>query len=130
MPRVDISSAIAIIMFLALFAMAFFWLRRAWRILVNKDYSDVALKGGEAPPNPEKWALVSGLVNLVAGGIALWTIIGVPLWIATGIVIGPFYDQNSWSGLVGSTLWLKICVDFIISRQAHPFGPGKKNKEA
>ena len=39
------------ILFLGLFPMAFFWLRRAWRILIRHDHSEVALKGGEPPPN-------------------------------------------------------------------------------
>ena len=34
------------ILFLALFPMAFFWLRRAHRIFIKKNYSEVALKKG------------------------------------------------------------------------------------
>ncbi len=128
MPRIEISNAIAMILFLALFPMAFFWLRRAWRIFVNKDYSEVALKKGEPPANAKAWAPVTGLVNLIAGGIAVWIIAGVPLWIATGILIGPFNNQDGWSGVAGTTLWMKIILDFIISRQAHPFELGRKKK--
>ncbi|HKL26182.1 MAG TPA: hypothetical protein VJ910_08175 [Desulfuromonadales bacterium] len=116
------------ILFLALFPMAFIWLRRAWRIFFRKDYSEVALKGGEPPPHPEKWAWVTGAINLVAGLVALWVIIGVPLWIGTGVLIGPFHNFNGWSAVAGSTIWLKIFADFIVSRQAHPFLLGRKKK--
>ena len=45
----DISVALTWVLFLALFPIAFFWLRRAWRILLRADYSEVAIKGGEPP---------------------------------------------------------------------------------
>jgi hypothetical protein len=32
--------------------MAFFWLRRAWRILVKRDFSEVALKAASRRPTP------------------------------------------------------------------------------
>ena len=38
----DVSVAISWILFLALFPITFFWLRRAWRIAINKDFSEVA----------------------------------------------------------------------------------------
>lgn len=117
----DISIVITWFLFLALFPMAFFWLRRAWRIFIKHDYSEVALKRGEAPPNPKKWAPVTGTVNLLAGGTALVTIIGVLL------ALMPY---KTWSAIAGSTLWLKVFADYIISRQAHPFVLGrKKDKE-
>lgn len=37
----DISVALTWILFLALFPITFFWLRRAWRILAKGDYSEV-----------------------------------------------------------------------------------------
>ena len=57
----DISIAITWLLFLALFPMAFFWLRRAYRIFIKKDYSEVALKRGEAPADPKKWAPATGI---------------------------------------------------------------------
>ena len=109
--------------------MAFIWLRRARRILIQKDHSDVALKHGEAPANQAKWALTVGLINLVAGGICIWIIIGVPAWIATGTLIGPFQEYDSWSAVAGITIWAKIFADFLVKMQAHPFKfkLGKKN---
>ncbi|PLX78456.1 MAG: hypothetical protein C0614_08615 [Desulfuromonas sp.] len=107
-----IGMAILWIMFLALFPMAFIWLRRAWRIFVKKDYSEVALKKGEAPPNPDKWAPVTGTVNAVAGLAAVGTIIGVLLFQV---------PEQSWTKWAGITLWGKVFADFLVSRQAHPF---------
>ena len=123
----DISSAITWLLFLALFPMAFFWLRRAYRIFVKKDYSEVALKRGEGPPNPEKWAPATGLVNLVAGGTALLTVIGVLL---TFVGFQNFFSPyKRWSSIAGVTLWMKIFADYIVSRQAHPFVLGRKKEE-
>jgi hypothetical protein len=126
----DISLVITWLLFLALFPMAFFWLRRAWRIFKQKNYSEVALKRGEPPVDPEKWAPYTGTVNLVAGLVAVWVLLGVPFWIATGIKVGPFDNFKTWSSMVGITLWVKVFADFIVSRQAHPFTFGKKKKTA
>ena len=124
----DISSAITWILFLALFPMAFIWLRRAYRIFIKKDYSEVALKRGEAPPNPEKWAPATGIVNLAAGGTALVTILGVLLYPATGIST-VFKDYRTWSSIAGVTIWFKVFADYIVSRQAHPFELGRKKEK-
>ena len=116
----DISMAITWILFLALFPMAFIWLRRAWKIFIKKDYSEVALKRGSLPPNPKKWAPLTGLLNLIAGGMALAAIIGVA---------AALLPYDTWSAMAGMTIWGKIIGDFIISRQAHPFsGIKRKNK--
>ncbi len=123
----DLSSAITWLLFLALFPMAFFWLRRAHRIFVKKDYSEVALKRGEAPPNPKKWAFATGIVNLAAGGTALVTIFGVLLTFAGFQNI--FSPYRTWSSIAGVTLWMKIFADFIVSRQAHPFVLGRKKDQ-
>ena len=116
----DISIAITWMLFLALFPMAFIWLRRAWRIFIKHDYSEVALKRGEAPPNPKKWAPATGIINLAAGGTALVTIICVLL---------ALFPYKTWSSIAGVTLWMKIFADFIISRQAHPFELGRKKEK-
>lgn len=125
-----ITVAISWILFISLFPMAFFWLRRAWRIFKQHDYSEVALKRGEPPADAEKWAPYTGTVNLCAGLAAVWVLLGVPFWIATGIKLGPFENFSAWSSVIGVTLWMKIFADFIISRQAHPFVFGKKKKAA
>lgn len=116
----DISIAITWMLFLALFPMAFIWLRRAWKIFIKHDYSEVALKRGEAPPNPKKWAPATGIVNLAAGGTALVTII---------CVLFALFPYKTWSSIAGVTLWMKIFADFIVSRQAHPFELGRKKEK-
>lgn len=125
----DAATALIWILYLALFPMAYYWFRRAWIIFVKKDYSEVALKGGIPPANPEKWSTVTGVVNILAGAAATWIILGVALYIPTGILIGPFDSFDGWNAYAGSTIWLKLIVDFIIKRQAHPIVLGKKKKK-
>lgn len=112
----NVHIAMTWILFLALFPMAFIWLRRAWRIAINKDFSEVALKHGESPANPEKYAPYEAVINLVAGSVAL-AVIG-------GVLAGELaYD--SWIAIAGSTIWCKIFLSFALSRQAHPMNlPG------
>lgn len=107
------------VLYLALFPVAFFWLRRCFRIFVKHDYSEVALKKGETPPNPKRWAPFTGLSNLVGGGIAVWLIVTIPLGV---------YPFSKWIEIAGLTLWGKLIFDFIISRQAHPFTTSRKAK--
>jgi hypothetical protein len=107
------------LLYLALFPAGFFWLRRCWRIFVKRDYSEVALKRGESPPNPKRWAPYSGLSNLAAGAIAVWLIVTIPLGL---------YTFSKWIEIAGLTLWGKILLDYIISRQAHPFTLGRKSE--
>lgn len=115
----DISLVITWLLFLALFPMAFFWLRRAWRIFIKHDHSEIALKRGEAPADPKKWAPYTGLINLAAGTVAVITIIGV---------LAGLFPYKTWSAMTGVTLWMKVFADFIVSRQAHPFTFGKSKK--
>jgi hypothetical protein len=65
----DISVAMTWILFLALFPISFVWLRRAWRIVVNRDFSEVAIKRGESPPNAKTFAPYEMAINLVAGAV-------------------------------------------------------------
>lgn len=121
----DISVVLTWILFLALFPIAFFWLRRAWRIIVRRDFSEVALKRGEPPPNPEKAAPYAATVNLIGGAIIVFVILGI----VTGSLA-----YATWSAIAGSTIWMKFIFDFIVSRQAHMFGkklsPGGTGPEA
>jgi len=119
MNRDLISFVLNWVLYLSLYPVAFFWLRRAWRIFINHDYSEVALKRGESPPNPKRWAPFTGIIHMIAGSIAIWLIIAIPLG---------RYEFARWIEIAGVTLWTKILLDFIISRQAHPFTFGKKKK--
>ena len=106
----DTSVALTWILFMALFPIAFFWLRRAWRIQVRRDYSEVALKRGEPPANPQKYAFAAMLLNLLAGAVAVAVIVGV---------LAGALDYGTWSAMAGSTLWCKFFFDFALSRHAH-----------
>lgn len=106
----DVSVAVTWLLFLALFPLSFFWLRRAWRILVRRDFSEVALKGGEPPPNAEHFAPYEMAINLVAGTITTGVIVAVAL----GAL-----DYATWSAIAGSTIWCKFFASFALSRHAH-----------
>lgn len=106
----DVSVALTWILFLALFPIAFVWLRRAWRIVVRRDFSEVALKRGESPPDPEKFAPYEVAANLVAGAVLLAVI--------ASVVIGAA-EYQTWSAVAGSTIWCKVLFGFALSRHAH-----------
>ena len=91
----DVSVALTWILFLALFPMAFFWLRRAWRIGVKRDYAEVALKRGEPPLEPRRWAPYALAINGIAGGVVVSVIAGVAL---SGL------PYETWTAIAGSTI--------------------------
>ena len=103
---------------LALFPVAFFWLRRAYRIGVKRDVSEVALKKGMPPPDAEKYAPYEMVINLVGGVVIVMVIV---------IVLLGLMDYQSWVALAGSTLWIKLFASFALGRQAHGLGPKKKS---
>jgi small-conductance mechanosensitive channel len=112
----DISVATTWILFIALFPIAFFWLRRAWRILVRRDFSEVALKRGEPPADPERWAPHELIINGVAGAVVVCVIVGV---------VAGWMRYEQWSAIAGSTIWCKFFASFALSRHAH-LRSGKK----
>lgn len=115
----DISVAMTWVLFIALFPISFFWLRRAWRILIKHDLTEVALKRGAPPKNPNKFAPYTAAINLLAG----LTIVYVILTIVTA-----YYAYETWSALAGVTIWMKLIADFILSRHAHNFPGNSKEK--
>ncbi len=108
----DVSVALTWILFLALFPMAFVWLRRAWRIVVRRDFSEVALKRGEPPAQPQRWAHHAMLINGLAG---LSVSVVIVLVLFTGI------PYENWTAVAGTTIWCKFMLDFALSRHAHGF---------
>ncbi len=107
----DISVAMTWVLFIALFPLSFFWLRRAWRIAVKRDFSEVALKRGEPPDDPQKFAPYAAAINLLAGVIVVILVVGV---------LAAYFDYATWSATAGITIWLKLIADFILARHAHP----------
>ncbi|MFA7536713.1 MAG: hypothetical protein WCY68_11525, partial [Desulfuromonadales bacterium] len=73
-----VSFVLTWLLYLALYPIAFFWLRRAWRIFIKHDYSEVALKRGASPPNPQRFATASGIIHLIAAAVAIWLICTIP----------------------------------------------------
>ena len=105
-----ISVALTWILFLALFPMSFVWLRRAWRIGMRHDYSEVALKRGESPADPQRWAWAELAINAAAGGVLVYVIVAV-------VVAGIPYDR--WTAIAGTTIWCKFLFAFALGRHAH-----------
>lgn len=99
------------IFLLALFPVTFFWLRRAWRILIRRDFSEVALKKGLPPPDTEKYAPYEMAINLIAG-----TVMAVLL---VSVLVFQALSSDDWIAIAGSTLWMKLFLSFALSRHAH-----------
>lgn len=97
-------------MFIGLFPISIYWLRRAWLIGVRKNYSFVALKRGVPPKDPNKYVKYSFGTNLIAGLIFALVIL---------LIVLALIDYEQWTAIVGVTLWMKLFADFIISRHAH-----------
>lgn len=96
---------------LALLPVAFFWLRRAWRILFRRDFSEVALKKGLPPPNAERYAPYELAINLVGGTVMVGVLVAVLVFQAL--------DRDDWMAVAGVTLWMKIFASFALGRHAH-----------
>ncbi|MGE0348607.1 hypothetical protein [Hydrogenophaga sp.] len=109
------------IFLLALFPVAFFWLRRAWRIGVRRDFSEVALKKGMAPPDAERYAPYEMLINLAGGLVMVGVLVAVLGFQALA--------SDQWIAVAGVTLWLKLFASFALSRQAHGIGKKKAAPE-
>jgi hypothetical protein len=134
----DWSVSIAIIdwiFLLALFPVAFFWLRRAWRIVVKRDFSEVAIKKGVPPVNAEKYAPYEMAINLVGGVVmvgVLMSVLGVPIMSIFGLLPESadsyVLAREDWIAVAGSTLWLKLFMSFALGRQAHGLSLARKNK--
>jgi hypothetical protein len=105
---------------LALFPIAFFWLRRAGRILFKRDFSEVALKRGMPPPNAERYAPYEMIINLLGGIVMVGVLVAVLGFQALA--------REDWVAIAGSTLWIKLFASFALSRQAHGLGPARKKK--
>jgi len=98
------------VLFIGLFPFSFVWLRNAWNIFVLRDYSHIGLKAGKSPDKPRNYAFISGLVNLIGGAVFAMVILLI-------LLLGLKYD--TWSAIVGVTLWMKLLADLAISRHAH-----------
>jgi hypothetical protein len=106
------------IFLLVLFPVAFFWLRRTWRILIKRDFSEVALKKGVPPPDAEKYAPYEMAINMVGGVVLVGVLVAVLGFQAL--------TDDDWKAVAGITLWCKLFASFALSRQAHGLGPKTK----
>ena len=106
------------IFLLVLFPVAFFWLRRGYRIFVKRDFSEVALKKGLPPANAEKYAPYELMINLVGGVVLVGVLVAVLGFQAL--------KSEDWIAIAGVTLWVKLFASFALGRQAHGLGPAKR----
>ena len=110
------------IFLLVLFPVAFFWLRRTYRILIKRDFSEVALKKGLPPVNAERYAPYEMVINLVGGVVMVGVLIAVLGFQAL--------KSEDWIAIAGVTLWVKLLLSFVLGRQAHGLGPAKRKGKA
>jgi hypothetical protein len=118
---------------LVLFPIGFFWGRRAYRILIRRDFSEVALKKGLPPPHPERFAHYEFIINFVPTVVLLAVLVSslvIPLMSVFGWV-GPeadayILDRDGRYQYAGVTIWLKLFAGFALSRHAHGFNLGRK----
>jgi hypothetical protein len=107
---------------LVLLPVAFFWLRRAWRIFFKDDYSEVALKRGVPPPNAERYAPYEMLLCVFGAAVLLGVLVAVLGFQALA--------RDDWMAIAGITLWTKILASFALSRHAHGIDFGRKKAQA
>lgn len=132
------------LLYVALIPIAFVWFRLIWRVLVWRDYSEVALRKGVAPPNPQQIAPFFVGLNLIAGTILVAVILFVPSagWAMVnpevfaqssladrlGVVAAVpmlayratlFGGDLDWVAVAGSTIWIKLMLNWALARHAH-----------
>jgi hypothetical protein len=110
---------------LALFPIAFFWARRAYRILIQRDFSEVALKKGLPPSDPERFAHYEFAINFVPAIVLIGVLISsfLPLlwmfWDVNLAIDGWILNRDDRLKYAGVTIWLKVFASFALSRHAH-----------
>lgn len=87
---------LARLMYLGIFLMAGGMLYRAGKIAIGRDLRYVADWRGRTMANPERWAHLVLVVNIIGGGLLLGIGVAVPL---AGL---PF---TIWTGASGLVLW-------------------------
>lgn len=126
------TTAVTWILFLAMPAIAFVWWRKAFQILIKKDFSNVLLKKGESPKkNLKVWGYLIATSNFLAGGVIFFVLFKVLLF-----AVFYYKDLNAvhfnfdvWSEATAITIWVKFIVEFIFKQQAHPLKLGRRKKE-
>ncbi len=68
------------------------------------------MKHGVPPPNAARYAVFDLALNLIGGAIVVVTVLAI-------VFNGLAYEH--WSAIAGSTIWLKLILDFALSRHAH-----------
>jgi hypothetical protein len=103
---------------LVLLPVSFFWMRRAWRIFFRRDFSEVALKRGLPPQNPERYAPYEMLLCLFCASVLIGVLVAVLGFQALA--------RDDWMAIAGITLWTKLLASFALSRHAHGIDIGNR----
>lgn len=106
---------------LVLVPVASFWLRRAWRIGVKGDLSEVALKKGQPAPNAQRYAKHELIINLTGGVVLVGVLVAVLGFQAL--------ERDDWVAIAGSTLWMKFFASFALGRHAHGLLAAKSSEQ-
>ena len=77
---------------------------------MKRDFSEVALRRGESPPNPAHWAPYEMAINGLAATAVSFVIVGV--------LMGAL-PYATWSAIAGTTIWCKFFASFGLGRHAH-----------
>ncbi|WP_119153855.1 hypothetical protein [Caldimonas tepidiphila] len=110
LPASVVFAWLLLLLALALAALCF---RRAWTILVRRNFAEVAVRQGQAPADPARWAPYAAVIHLVAGAVVLASVLAALLGLA------PF---STWSSTVGLTLWIYLFALHLLARRAHVQG--------
>lgn len=114
--QIDASVVFAWLLLLLAVALAALCFRRAWTVLVQRNFAEVAVLRGESPAEPERWAPYAVAIHLLAGGVMSAAVISALLgWAAFA----------NWSSVIGLTLWFYLLALHVLARRAHRAGSAK-----
>jgi hypothetical protein len=108
--QLDASVILAWLLLLLGVALAALCLKRAWTIIVRRNYAEVAVRRGASPRQPERWAPYAAGIHLVGGALMIGAVLCALLGLA------PF---ATWTSAIGLTLWAYLFALSMLARTAH-----------
>ncbi|PPE69109.1 hypothetical protein IS481_02470 [Caldimonas thermodepolymerans] len=91
-------------------ALAALCLKRAWTIIVRRNFAEVAVRRGQPPRDPERWAPYAAGIHLVCGALMTGAVLAALLGLA---------PYATWTGTIGLTLWGYLLALHLLARAAH-----------
>lgn len=108
--QLDASVILAWLLLLLGVALAGLCLKRAWTIVVRRNFAEVAVHRGKPPREPARWAPYAAGIHLTCGGIMVAAVLAA----LTGLA--PF---GTWTSAIGLTLWAYLFALHMLARSAH-----------